>query len=142
MGYGELLLEEAREDGLTRLLETLDPLLAAARRLLGGIDAMVEFIQAGSIVSRTGMEQAAGRSERGRRPGHLGHAVRLRRRGRHRAPRRPDTILVVDDNPSSLDLLSHRLEREGHTVCSCSDGESALRASRKPCPSTWCCSIC
>ena len=122
MGYGELLLEEAREEGLTSVLETLDALLAAARRLLGSIDAMVEFIHAGSIVSRVGdqseiVEQAISTV----RSVFAEPAVL--------EPRVTGSILLIDDNPSSLDLLTHRLEREGHIVCPCSDGDAALRAT-------------
>ena len=122
MGYGELLLEEAREEGLTKLLDTLGALLVAARRLLGSIDAMVEFIHAGSIVSRVGdqseiVEQA------------ISTVRSVFAEPAAFEARVTGSVLVIDDNPSSLDLLTHRLEREGHVVCSCSDGESALRAT-------------
>lgn len=127
MGYGELLLEEAREEGLPNLVETLDSLLAASRRLLGGIDAMIDFIHSGSIAAHhdtvapgqadavDAMEQAVAslRSVFAERPAVQGRATGY--------------LLVVDDNPSSLDLLTRRLERDGHRVCSCGDGEAALR---------------
>lgn len=127
MGYAELLVEEAREDGLTSLLETVEALLAAARRLLSSIDAMVEFIHAGSIVSRTGVEAGEG-------SGVVEQAISTLRsvfaEGASDEPRVTGSVLLIDDNPSSLDLLTHRLEREGHSVCACSDGEAALRATQ------------
>ena len=128
MGYGDLLLEEAREEGLPELVETLDSLLAASRRLLGGIDSMIEFIHSGSLTTTHGdvpgqldaadaVEQAVAtlRSVFAERP-----AMEARATG---------YLLVVDDNPSSLDLLTRRLERDGHRVCACDDGATALRLS-------------
>ena len=41
-------------------------------------------------------------------------------------PRAIGRILVVDDNASTLDLLSRRLRRDGHEVTSCDNGEGAL----------------
>ena len=128
MGYGELLLEEAREDGLPKLIEMLDDTLAAARRLLNGIESMVLFIQSDTLpLSKAAepadepvqiVEQAIATL---RSVFSESAAVEARATG---------YILVVDDNPSSLDLMAHRLERDGHSVCSCSDGESALRATQ------------
>ncbi|MDX7951944.1 adenylate/guanylate cyclase domain-containing protein [Lichenihabitans sp. Uapishka_5] len=125
MGYGELLLEEAREEGLPGLVETLDGLLAASRRLLGGIDSMIEFIHSGSLTTTHGddaegsdaVEKAVATlsSIFAERPTPVGRATGY--------------LLVVDDNPSSLDLLTRRLERDGHRVCGCGDGEAALRLS-------------
>lgn len=128
MGYGELLLEEAREEGFASLLETLDSLLAAARRLLGNIDSMVEFIHSGSIVSRVDTAGSPGEQS-----DIVEQAISTLRSVFAEVPhveaRVTGFILIVDDNPSSLDLLTHRLERDGHRVGSCSDGETALRAT-------------
>jgi len=38
----------------------------------------------------------------------------------------PSRILVVDDNASNRDLLSRRLQRQGHTVLQAEDGTAAL----------------
>ena len=78
MGYAELLLEEAREDGCTSLLETLDALLAAARRLLASIESMVEFINAGSIISRVGLDEDRVRAKRRGRARDCDHPLRFR----------------------------------------------------------------
>ena len=128
MGYADLLLEEAREDGLTKFVEMLDDTLSAARRLLDGIEAMIGFIQAGPGALQT---LAAPSDE----PGQIVEQAVATLRSVFSDAKQMETratgyILVVDDNPSSLDLLVHRLERDGHQVCSCSDGESALRATQ------------
>jgi class 3 adenylate cyclase len=128
MGYGELLLEEAREEGLAGLIETLDAMLSASRRLLSGIDSMVDFIHSGSLIS----SHAAQASLHGS-TAIIEQAIATLRSVFAEEPglesRVTGYILVVDDSPSSLDLLRHRLERDGHRVCSCGDGETALRAT-------------
>jgi class 3 adenylate cyclase len=43
----------------------------------------------------------------------------------------PSRILVVDDNASNRDLLSRRLQRQGHTVLQAEDGASALALVEK-----------
>ena len=40
-------------------------------------------------------------------------------------------ILVVDDNANNTDLLSKRLEKEGHTVLICNNGTDALKQIRE-----------
>jgi len=37
------------------------------------------------------------------------------------------SVLVVDDNPENLDMLSRRLARHGYTVAVSEDGEQALK---------------
>jgi CheY-like chemotaxis protein len=39
-------------------------------------------------------------------------------------------ILVVDDNPTNRDLLTRRLEREGHTITAVDNGREALARAR------------
>ncbi|MBV8474142.1 MAG: response regulator [Hyphomicrobiales bacterium] len=36
------------------------------------------------------------------------------------------SILVADDNPANLDLLTRRLRRQGHEVTGVADGQAAL----------------
>src|SRR5205823_11639016 len=44
---------------------------------------------------------------------------------------RPSRILVVDDNASNRDLLTRRLQRQGHTVLEAEDGARALALVEK-----------
>ena len=37
-------------------------------------------------------------------------------------------ILIVDDDPVILEVMSLALEENGHTVCTCISGEDALKA--------------
>lgn len=43
-------------------------------------------------------------------------------------------LLVVDDEPDLLDLLTYNLEREGYVVSTASDGEAALRLAAETPP--------
>ena len=54
----------------------------------------------------------------------------------HSALRR-DTVLVVDDTPETLSLLTDTLDQAGFTVLIATDGESALHLVDRS-PPTWC----
>jgi CheY-like chemotaxis protein len=43
-------------------------------------------------------------------------------------------ILVIDDDPTSLELSVHVLEAAGHTIVTARDGEDGLRAARSERP--------
>ncbi len=123
LGYSELLGEEAG-DGRAIHVGILDDVIDAARRLLGQIDGMVEFLR----LHRHGAEPAT--------QTFLEHAPELRdsieaiqtaiREGSTERQGPTGRVLVVDDNASTLDLLSRRLRRDGHEVATCEDGEGAL----------------
>ena len=110
-GYGELLVEEARDGGQDALLIDLGKVLDLADRLLGEIDRIVEAAAAPPIAMVGDMLQTI-------RP--LGDGdVPDPRAGSSR-------ILVVDDNASNRDLLSRRLVREGYCVTAAENGAAAL----------------
>ncbi|MFB3131113.1 MAG: PleD family two-component system response regulator [Rhodothermales bacterium] len=48
--------------------------------------------------------------------------------------RTPARILIVDDNPTNVDILSARLESEGYEIVTAGDGEQALEAARAQLP--------
>ncbi len=127
LGYAELLAEEiaeARAGSSAAQAGTLSDILDAARRLLDQIDAMVDFMR----LDRQGRDEEAQRL--------LDHDAALHepmetirsvlKEQAAAGPRALGRILVVDDNASTLDLLSRRLRRDGHEVTSCDNGEGAL----------------
>ena len=128
VGYGELIAEEARDDGRTDIFPPLADVLESAGRLLKELDKLVAF--SGSA-SRAG-EIAA---ESGTIPDVLRHAATIARSlSRHSSPALPAVtgrILVVDDNASMRDLVARRLTREGHDVTLCGSGEAGLRRARE-----------
>jgi adenylate cyclase len=48
--------------------------------------------------------------------------------------RTPARILVVDDNPTNVDILATRLESQGYEIVTAYDGEEALAAARSQLP--------
>jgi adenylate cyclase len=110
-GYGELLVEEAREGGRDTLLHDLGKVLDLADRLLGEIDRMVEATTAPPI-------EIVGTVLQTITPLGDSDLPNLGAGSSH--------ILVVDDNASNRDLLARRLEREGYRVSAAESGAAAL----------------
>jgi adenylate cyclase len=110
-GYGELLVEEARDGGRDTLLHDLGKVLDLADRLLGEIDRMVEATTAPPI-------EIVGTVLQTITPLGDSDLPNLGAGSSH--------ILVVDDNASNRDLLARRLEREGYRVSAAESGASAL----------------
>jgi class 3 adenylate cyclase/CheY-like chemotaxis protein len=108
-GYGEMLAEDATDDGHDALLGDLGKLLAEADGMLKRIDALVEF---GAAPIATDVAEAV-QAIRSAVPKPAGGDLRGR-------------ILVVDDNASNRDLLGRQLVRAGHTVAEAENGQAAL----------------
>ena len=123
IGYTELLLEDAAEPGRQDLSADLEKIHAAAERFLALIDDIVQFrgVRADRVMPElestdtsamlqalTGTIRSLEQAEVG--PGQADH-------GR---------VLVVDDNALNRDVLSRRLERQGHTVAVADNGRVAL----------------
>lgn len=119
-GYGEMLAEDARAEGHEGFAKDLDRLLEAADRMLKQIDALAQVggAEAGpSAEAVIGAERLVAATLDTIAPvgdDDLAREVE------------PSNILVIDDNESNRELLSRRLTREGHTVLTAADGESAL----------------
>jgi adenylate cyclase len=110
-GYGELLVEEARDSGRDALLEDLGKVLDLADRLLGEIDHVVEIAAAPPI-------ELVGNVLQTIRPLADLNVSNLGTVG--------SRILVVDDNAANRDLLARRLGREGYCVTVAASGAEAL----------------
>jgi phosphoserine phosphatase RsbU/P len=131
-GYGEMLREDAADGGAETLVADLDKLLKEATLLLDRIDGLVTFSGGDAPPSEgttpTGTEIAA--------PASIveGLIEAVRPVAAHEADLaavRPSRILVVDDNESNRDLLSRRLQRQGHTVLEAEGGARALALVEK-----------
>ena len=131
-GYGEMLREDAGDGGGDTLVADLDKLLGEAALLLDRIDGLVTFSESDSA-------PADGKGPTASEPGvpakmveNLLKAVRpITEKEADRAAIPPSRILVVDDNASNRDLLSRRLQRQGHTVLQAEDGTIALALVEK-----------
>jgi adenylate cyclase len=131
-GYGEMLREDAADGGADALVSDLDKLLGEATLLLDRIDGLVTFSGSDAPASD---DTGAAVTEAGapaRIVENLLKAVRpITEKEADRAAIEPSRILVVDDNVSNRDLLSRRLQRQGHTVLQAEDGTNALAMIEK-----------
>jgi adenylate cyclase len=129
-GYGEMLREDAADGSAETFVADLDKLLGEATLLLDRIDGLVTYSDAppSEGAAGTATEIAAPASM----VASLLKAVRpVAANEAHLAAVRPSRILVVDDNASNRDLLSRRLQRQGHTVLQAEDGAQALALVEK-----------
>jgi adenylate cyclase len=131
-GYGEMLREDASDGSAETFGADLDKLLGETTLLLDRIDGLVTYSGGDAAASdgaaRTATEIAAPASM----VESLLNAVRpVAANEADLAAARPSRILVVDDNASNRDLLSRRLQRQGHTVLQAEDGTRALALVEK-----------
>ena len=129
-GYGEMLREDAADRSSESFVADLDNLLKEATLLLARIDDLVTYGDAprseGAAHAATEIAAPAGLVES------LLEAVRpVAANEADFAAARPGRILVVDDNASNRDLLSRRLQRQGHIVLQAEDGARALALVEK-----------
>jgi adenylate cyclase len=114
-GYGEMIVEDARDAGHDSLLPDLEKLLAAADGMLERIDALVAF-SGDDALDRDKPSFEASRvldALRGSQPVGAQQAI-------------AGQVLVVDDNASNRDLLARQLARDGHAVTSAASGMEGL----------------
>ena len=117
-GYGEMMVEDARDAGHASLLPDLEKLLAAADGMLERIDALVAFSGEAAL-------------DRAQTEPNFADASRVLDALRHSQPAVAQRtiagqILVIDDNASNRDLLARQLTRDGHAVETAVSGHEAL----------------
>jgi adenylate cyclase len=115
-GYGEMIVEDARDAGQDSLLPDLEKLLAAADGMLARIDALVAF---------------SGETELDGAEPSFAQASRVLDAFRDAEPATAQRaiagqILVIDDNDSNRDLLARQLARDGHAIETASSGRDGL----------------
>jgi adenylate cyclase len=130
-GYGEMLREDAADGGEEAIVADLDKLLGEATQLLGRIDGFVTFSAGDTLPSEIAGNGEANGDTRGDVSARMVESVLASVRAvaadeADRTAAIPSRILVVDDNASNRDLLSRRLQRQGHTVLQAEDGTAAL----------------
>jgi adenylate cyclase len=131
-GYGEMLREDAADEGADTLVADLDKLLGEATLLLDRIDGLVTFSGSDAPSSEGAARTATENDAPANMVESLLKSVRpIEAKEADLATIQPSRILVVDDNPSNRDLLSRRLQRQGHTVLQAEDGAIALALVEK-----------
>ena len=126
-GYGELIMEDARDSGREDFLGDIARIMAAADQLLGQIDNLF-----GLTDTRT-LEPSSTPPLSGLSRDLVGEIMRSIQpiTPKHKPNLLSGRILVVDDTEANRDLLSRRLRRQGHTVATADGGRSALEAVAK-----------
>ena len=131
-GYGEMLREDAADGGADALVADLDKLLGEATLLLDRIDGLVTFSGGDSALAEGAARAPTKITAPASMVEDLLKSVRpLAANEADQAAVQPSRILVVDDNASNRDLLSRRLQRQGHTVLQAEDGTVALAVIEK-----------
>ena len=118
IGYSEILQEDAIELGRKKYIPDLQKIRAAAASWLGLMEEHLLPAGASDATNLTGAPLP---------PGMTFQSPAARNKVRASAP---SSLLVVDDDESNRDMLSRRLQRDGHTVQSAVNGVDALRLLR------------
>ena len=126
-GYGEMLREDAADGGEETFVADLDKLLGEATLLLERIDGLVAYCGGSAPLSKGVVTTVPETDTPAGIVDSLLKAIRpVSANEADLAAVKPSRILVVDDNASNRDLLSRRLQRQGHTVLQAEDGARAL----------------
>jgi CheY-like chemotaxis protein len=123
IGYAEMLLEDAAEPGRADLRADLQKIHAAAERFLALIDDIVHFC--GVEVGRMRLELESTDTSAMLQV-LAGTISSLEETDAGPRPADHGLVLVVDDNALNRDVLSRRLERQGHTVAVADNGRVAV----------------
>jgi adenylate cyclase len=120
-GYGEMIVEDARDCGHDSLLPDLEKLLTAADGMLARIDALVAFSGETSLDHAQPSFAEAARVLDALRVSQPAVALQTI----------AGQILVIDDNESNRDLLARQLARDGHAVETVASGREGLALVRE-----------
>jgi len=117
-GYCEMVEEVAEESGREDLLPDLERIHSASATLTTILEGLLEdgslTIQPADSDNAVRKENKSEVPETGSMPTHFGALGE----GGH--------LLVVDDDPANLDLLSRRLTRQGYEITTAAGGQEAL----------------
>ena len=123
IGHGEMAQEEAEELGQGEFIPDLQKICSAAKQLLTFVDDIMVLPDAGPEQSTDHPAPASATRDA---PGRGSLTTADRRPIPGPPDTMPGTVLVVDDNENNRELLSRRLERQGHTVAVAENGRQAL----------------
>jgi adenylate cyclase len=123
IGFSEILLENAAEQGRIDIVLDLKKILSAAKLFLSRVNEIVDFSKLDAGLKASGPE-VSDRSSLIHRA--LTSLRELAPDSAAATGGESGSILVVDDNEINRDLLSRYLERQGHTVQVADNGRQAL----------------
>ncbi len=123
LGYSEMLLEEAQEEGI-QLVEELKSIHGKATNFLTSVDNVIRVTDA-----RFSEKPDFDRKKAGRKKSKIripASRPPFSFSGGGGGGSKKDSILVVDDNALNRHLLTRRLEKKGYKVTSAVNGRQAL----------------
>jgi len=123
-GYGELLIEEARDGEHDAVLPDLERVLDLTNRLLGQFDRLLELAGISDDRHERVDEDSRLAAEIVGRV--LATVKPIEADDAAERPLISSRLLVVDDTAADRELLSRRLQRDGHEVVTADTGETAL----------------
>lgn len=116
IGYSEILAEDAEQTGQNKQIEDLSKINQAAQQILERLETLFSCAQVCST-------------------GHCDHSYEIKpiptiypveKKQVAALPFIAGQILIVDDNPANRDILSRRLNRQGHQTIMVDNGAKAL----------------
>ena len=123
IGFSEILLENAAEQGRLDIIADLKKIHSAAELFLSRVNEIIDFSKIDAGLKASGPE-VSDRSSLIHRA--LTSLRELAQDSAAVTGGESGSILVVDDNEINRDLLSRYLERQGHTVQVAHNGRQAL----------------
>lgn len=128
IGYSGLLQEDAEESGQQGFLPGLSNITLAAKQLLAYVEdgAMVPGLENKMVSGRGHGSQNGNGTDLAAKEGHETDQPTTA----GTASQEGGNLLVVDDDEMARDILSRRLERQGHTVSMATNGLHALEMIR------------
>jgi DNA-binding NtrC family response regulator len=123
IGYSEMLLEDAAADGPENSIPDLEKILAACRQFLTFIEDIVGFTSATHGLEK---EEYAAFSTSSAVRNVVTDIPTLAQDGTSNGSFNGGSLLVIDDNETSRDLMQRQLERQGHIVTVAESGKQAL----------------
>ena len=126
IGYSEMLLEEVDRDNEEQVATDLERICTAAERLGSHVKDVIDF--SGVVIGPAELEAQGSAPRMVREVAATIHDLEEQRAADAEAP---GHILIVDDKEPNRDLLSRRLEREGHRCATAADGRQALEEIAK-----------
>ena len=123
IGYSEMLQEQAEDLGHEDFIPDLQKICSAANQLLAVMNDSLAFseVGAGEIASK---QSTSGLSMMSREA--VSAILSSEETTASKLPTEHGSLLVVDDNEMNRDMLSRRLDRQGHMVAGAENGRQAL----------------
>ncbi len=130
IGYAELLMEAEREAGRETFLSDLDRIRTSAQAMLADSGDIVSVALAAPGPTGTPEETLDALGVSSRLAESVLSSIALSGAGVRRGPDGEGSLLVVDDNASSRELLARQLAGHGYIVDTAENGAEALERAR------------